>query len=169
VLVVAAALAVRGEDAEPPKPAPFVCTQPQLPPLPRDYTKRDLDDHRLRARLREIECELEFRRRAGGTESCYFGPEYARITNQRYEEIRQAHKSDPVELWHALLREPEDPNLPPIGSASHSRSRPTGARKTATARSGRAAWSEGAEPPLARAQALAVATAWPAVVGLARR
>ncbi len=116
------------EDAKPaPKPrAPFVCTRPQLTPLPADATPRDLHDQKLRARLREVECELDFRRSAGadGSESCYFGPEFTRISNQRYEEIRQAHKGDPVELWHALLREPEDPNLPPIEIRVTSKSGP---------------------------------------------
>jgi hypothetical protein len=123
LLVVAAAPTARAEDA---KPAPWTCTRPELSPLPREPTARDLHDHGLRARLREIECELERRRSlgAGALESCYFGPEYARITNERYEEIRQAHKGDPVELWHALLREPEDPNLPPIEIRVSSKSGP---------------------------------------------
>jgi hypothetical protein len=127
LLVTASALAARGEDAKPaPKRAPFVCTRPQLEPLPSDATPRDRHDRGLRARLREVECELEFRKHtaAGAGESCYFGPEFTRISNQRYEEIRQAHKSDPVELWHALLREPEDPNLPPIEIRVTSKSGP---------------------------------------------
>jgi len=46
------------------------------------------------------------------------------VPASRYEEIRQAHKSDPVELWHALLAEPEDPNLPPIEIRVTSKSGP---------------------------------------------
>ena len=108
--------AAAADDAKSPPTAPWTCTRPELPPLPSQPTERDLRDQKLRGRLREIGCEIDGRRRLepGGQESCYFGPEYARITNQRYEEIWQAHKADPVELWHALLSEPEDPNLPPI-------------------------------------------------------
>jgi hypothetical protein len=73
---------------------------------------------------RAIECELEAPPTSRWPESCYFGPEYARISNERYEEIWQAHKSDPVELWHALLSEPEDPNLPAIELRVTSKSGP---------------------------------------------
>ena len=108
--------AARAQDAKPAPPAVGLCTRPEVPPTSSEATPRDLRDHALRVRLRTIECELDGRRRVSpdGIESCYFGPEYARISNERYEEIRQAHRSDPVELWHAILSEPEDPNLPAI-------------------------------------------------------
>ena len=126
LLVAGAASAARADDAKPAKPAAYACTRPEVPPLTGDPSPRDLHDQGLRFRLRELECKIETLRRLepGGHERCYFGPEYARISNQRYEEIRQAHKSDPVELWHALLREPEDPNLPPIEIRVTSKSGP---------------------------------------------
>jgi len=125
-LLVLAATTVLAEETKPPKPAPWTCTRPEIPPLPNEPSERDLRDQSLRVRLREIECEIDARNRLepGGQESCYFGPEFARISNQRYEEIRQAHRGDPVELWHALLREPEDPNLPPIEIRVTSKSGP---------------------------------------------
>ena len=126
LLVAGAATAARADEAKPAKPAVWVCTRPEVPPLTSDPSPRDLHDQGLRFRLREIECKIDALERLepGGHESCYFGPEYTRISNPRYEEIRQAHKSDPVELWHALLSEPEDPNLPPIEIRVTSKSGP---------------------------------------------
>jgi hypothetical protein len=129
LLVAGVALAARADDPKPAAPAPpsaGICTRPEVPPLTRDPSPRDLHDQGLRFRLREIECQIDAlaRLEPGGQESCYFGPEYARISNQRYEELWQAHKSDPVELWHALLSEPEDPNLPPIELRVTSKSGP---------------------------------------------
>ena len=126
LLLAAVSTTARAEDAKPAAPAPWSCTRPEIRPLPSEPSARDLRDRGLRARLREIECEIDARRHVepGGQESCYFGPEYARISNERYEEIRQKHKSDPVELWHALLSEPEDPNLPPIEIRVTSKSGP---------------------------------------------
>lgn len=107
-------------------PAPDVCSAPQVPPLPSPASERDLKDQNLRHQLRAKECELEARRRSdpGGMQSCYFGPEFVRISNERYEELRQAHKADPVELWHAILSEPEDPNLPALEIVVTSKSGP---------------------------------------------
>jgi hypothetical protein len=126
LLVLVATPTARAQVTRPEPPAAAPCSQPALPPLPSEPSARDLRDQGLRVRLRAIECELEARRRIApdGTESCYFGPEYARISNERYEEIWQAHKSDPVELWHALLSEPEDPNLPAIELRVTSKSGP---------------------------------------------
>ena len=126
LLVLVATPMARAQDTKPKPPSAGPCSQPELPPLPSEPSARDVRDQGLRVRLRVIECELEARRRIAptGTESCYFGPEYARISNQRYEEIWQAHKSDPVELWHALLSEPEDPNLPAIEIRVTSKSGP---------------------------------------------
>ena len=126
LLSITAPTAARAEDPKPKAPAPWTCTRPEVPLLPSEPSARELRDQGLRLRQREIECELDARRRRApdGVESCYFGPEFARISNQRYEEIRQAHKSDPVELWHALLSEPEDPNLPPIEIRVTSKSGP---------------------------------------------
>lgn len=116
LLVFAAAPAARAQDTKPEAPAPWTCTRPEVPPLPSKPSARDLHDQGLRFRLRTIHCEIDARRRLEpeGQEICYFGPELARISNERYEEIWQAHKGDRAELWHALLAEPEDPNLPPI-------------------------------------------------------
>lgn len=118
--------AARAQDAKPAPASVWTCTRPEVAPTSSDATPRDVRDHDLRVRLRTIECELDGRRRIApdGNESCYFGPEYARISNERYEEIRQAHQTDPVELWHALLSEPEDPNLPPIEIRVTSKSGP---------------------------------------------
>ncbi len=104
------------QDAQPAPAATPTCTQPEVPPLPDAPTQRDLRDQALRVRLRELLCALDSRRRLGlvGQEKCYFGPELVRIPPARYDEIRAAYKSDPVELWHALLSEPEDPNAAPI-------------------------------------------------------
>jgi len=126
LLIAGAALAARADEAKPAKPAAWVCTRPDVPPLTKNPSARHLHDQGLRQRQREIECELDARRRLtpDGVESCYFGPEWLRISNPRYEEIRQAKKSDPVELWHALLSEPEDPNLPPIEIRVTSKSGP---------------------------------------------
>ncbi len=126
VLGWVAAPAARAQDAKPAKPSVWTCTRPEVAPTSSDASPRDVRDHALRVRLRAIECELDGRRRIApdGNESCYFGPEYARISNARYEEIRQTHLTDPVELWHALLSEPEDPNLPPIEIRVTSKSGP---------------------------------------------
>lgn len=107
-------------------PEPNVCSAPEVPPLPSPASERDRHDQRIRYQLRAKECELEARRRAdpGGMQSCYFGPEFVRISDERYEEIRQAHKADPVELWHAILSEPEDPNLPALKVVVSSKSGP---------------------------------------------
>lgn len=127
LLILFAAPPALSEDTPPEKPAVWVCSRPEVPPLPSQPTARDVYDQNLRHRLRARECEIESRRRSepNGTESCYFGPEFVRITNERYEEIRQAHKADPVELWHAILSEPEDPNQPPIEIRITSKSGPT--------------------------------------------
>jgi len=126
LFVVLSAPSARAQDAKPVPPTAGTCTQPELSPLPTAPTARDLHDRGLRARLRDVECEIEARARLapGGVETCYFGPEFVRISNERYEEIRQAHKSDPVDLWHALLTEPEDPNLPAIEIRVTSKSGP---------------------------------------------
>lgn len=107
-------------------PEPKVCSAPEVPPLRSPASERDREDQKIRHQLRAKECELEARRRAdpGGLQSCYFGPEFVRISNERYEEIRQAHKADPVELWHAILSEPEDPNLPALEIVVTSKSGP---------------------------------------------
>jgi hypothetical protein len=110
--------AARGaaQEAKPAPPAAWTCTQPAVPPLPDPPTARDVRDQALRVRLRELLCALDSRRRLAlvGQEKCYFGPELVRIPRARYDEIQKAYKSDPVELWHALLSEPEDPNAAPI-------------------------------------------------------
>lgn len=126
LLVAGSALGARADEPKPAKPAPWSCTRPEVPPLPSNPSPRDRHDQSLRFRLRELECKIDALKylQPEGHETCYFGPEYARISNQRYEEIRQAHKSDPVELWHALLREPEDPNLPPLEIRVTSKSGP---------------------------------------------
>ncbi len=127
LLLLGAAEPARAQVADAKPPASKICTIPDVPPLPSQPTARDVQDQSLRHRLRSVECELEARRRIDpeGMESCYFGPEFVRISNERYEEIRQAHKADPVELWHALLSEPEDPNLPAIEIRITSKSGPT--------------------------------------------
>ena len=126
LLILLAPTAARAQEVKPVPPSAGTCTRPELPRLPSAPTARDLHDQGLRARLREIECEIEARARLapGGQQSCYFGPEFVRISNERYEEIRQAHKSDPVDLWHALLSEREDPNLPAIEIRVTSKSGP---------------------------------------------
>ncbi len=126
LFVAGVAFGARADEPKPAKPAPWTCTRPELPPPPGELTASDLHERRLRARLREVECELDFRNQlgSGSNEVCYFGPEYTRITNERYEEIRQKLKHDPVEFWHALLREPEDPNLPPLEIRVTSKSGP---------------------------------------------
>ncbi|MEX2205026.1 MAG: hypothetical protein WEF50_02225 [Myxococcota bacterium] len=126
LLVAGATLAARADEPKPAKPAPWSCTRPQVPPLASNPSPRDQHDQTLRFRLREIECKMDALKhlQPDGQETCYFGPEYARISNQRYEEIRQEFKHDPVELWHALLREPEDPNLPPLEIRVTSKSGP---------------------------------------------
>lgn len=125
-LILVAAPLARAQDAKPAPPSVWTCTRPEVSPTSSEATPRDVRDHALRVRLRTIECELDGRRRIApdGNESCYFGPEYARISNERFEEIRQAHLADPVELWHALLSEPEDPNLPAIELRVSSKSGP---------------------------------------------
>ena len=126
LLLLAAAAPAPAQDAAPKPTSPVVCSAPEVAPLPDPPTERDLRDHALRHRIRSKECELEARRRADpeGMQSCYFGPELVRISNERYEEIRQAHKADPVELWHAILSEPEDPALPAIEIRITSKSGP---------------------------------------------
>lgn len=116
LLILLASQPALSEETAPQKPAVRACSRPEVPPLPSPPTERDRHDQNLRHRLRSRECEIEARRRSepDGSQSCYFGPELVRISNQRYEEIWQAHKLDRVELWHALLSETEDPNLPPI-------------------------------------------------------
>jgi len=125
-LLLLAATISHADEEKPAPRAPWSCTRPQVPPLPSEPTARDVRDHGLGTRLRTVQCELDMRRHLepAGTESCYFGPEYARISNQRYDELRSAHKDDPVELWHALLAEPEDPNLPAIELRVSSKSGP---------------------------------------------
>jgi hypothetical protein len=108
--------APRAQDAKPPRAPPWKCTRPDVPPLPDEPTERDLRDRALQERMRRLQCELDARRHLAPArqEACYFGPENVRIPPARYDEIREKYKSDPVELWHALLSEPEDPNARPI-------------------------------------------------------
>ena len=87
---------------------------------------RDQTDQRLHARLRALECELERRRQLGMTQEdrCYFGPAWVHMSPAREAEIRKAHADDPVELWHALMIEPSDPNAVPNEVRVRSKSAP---------------------------------------------
>jgi len=116
LLSIALPNAPRAQDAKPPQPPPWSCTRPEVPALPNEPTDRDVHDRALQERIRKLQCELDARRHLAPArqESCYFGPESVRIPPARYDEIQKTYKSDPVELWHALLSEPEDPNARPI-------------------------------------------------------
>lgn len=117
--------APHAQEAKPPPRAAWSCTRPEVPALPDRPTERDLRDRALQERLRKLQCELDARRLAPSRqETCYFGPESMRIPGKRYDEIRAAYKDDPIELWHALLSEPEDPNAPPITVRVNSKSGP---------------------------------------------
>lgn len=126
LLSIAAPISARAQDQKPKPPPAWTCTRPEVPALPSEPTERDLRDQPLRQRLRALQCELDTRRHLAPErqESCYFGPETVRISAKRYDEIRAAHKDDPVELWHALLSEPEDPTARPIEARVMSKSGP---------------------------------------------
>jgi hypothetical protein len=127
LLALAAPAAARAQDEKPPPPAVWTCTRPEAPALPDHPTERDMRDRALQERLRALQCELDARRHlenAQPQERCYFGPETVRIPAKRYDEIRAAYKDDPVELWHALLSEPDDPNARPIQVRVNSKSGP---------------------------------------------
>ena len=125
-LAIALCAAADARAAEETKPAAWVCTLPAVPPLPPEPDARATKDFGVRTRLRILECEIERRKKLGlsDDDACYFGPAWVRMTAVREAEIRKAHAADPVELWHALMIEPDDPNAVPNEVRVRSKSGP---------------------------------------------
>jgi hypothetical protein len=119
----AAPIALATEEA---KPAAWVCPLPAVPPLPPEPDPRETKEFGTRTRLRMLECEIERRKKLGlSNESpCYFGPAWVRMSPKREAELRKAHAADPVELWHALMIEPDDPDAVPNEVRVRSKSGP---------------------------------------------